>query len=64
MKSISIFAGKFQKFRAVWEDGYITNIVWDNDHYRLEGNKRSFKTLSELMEHYKGTIKTMREIKK
>lgn len=47
------------KYKAVWIDGYITNIMLDSGYYRLEGNRRAFNTLSELESYYKGKIKSM-----
>lgn len=63
MKNISIFKGEPKKLKAVWLDGYITTILWTGEHYKIEGNKRLFKTLGELTTFFKGEIKTLREIK-
>lgn len=64
MKNISIFQGKSKKLKVVWSDGYITTILWTGDYYKIEGNKRLFKTLSELAIFFKGEIKTIREVRK
>lgn len=63
MKSISIFQGKSKRLKAVWSDGYITTILWTGEYYKIEGNKRLFKTLQELTTFFKGEIKTLKEIK-
>lgn len=63
MRNISIFKGKPKRLEALFSDGYLTIILWDGDNYRLEGKQLTFKTLDELSKHYKGTIKSMREVR-
>jgi hypothetical protein len=63
MKQISIFKGKPKRLEALFSDGYLTIIIWDGNAYRLEGKQLTFNSLSDLSNHYKGTIKTMRELK-
>ena len=62
-KQISIFKNKTKKFEALFSDGHLTVIVWTGEKYRLEGKSLMFQTLDELSEYYKGTIKSIREIK-
>lgn len=50
------------KYKAVWSDGYVTNIVLDKGNYRLEGNRRTFGNIEDLQVYYKGVIKSMRLI--
>jgi hypothetical protein len=64
MKQISIFHGKPKRLEALFSDGYLTVIIWTGEAYRLEGKVMTFKTLAELAAHYKGEIKTIKEIKK
>ena len=64
MKNISIFKGKKTKLKATWSDGYITTIIFDGDLYMLEGASHRFKTLSDLTDHYNGTIITIKELRK
>ena len=63
MKQISIFKNKPKKLEALFTDGYLTVIVWTGEKYRLEGKSLMFQTLDELSKYYKGTIKSIREIK-
>lgn len=62
MKNISIFKGKPKKLEALFFDGYLTNIIWDGEKYRLEGKQLKFDTIQGLSDHYKGCIRSLREI--
>lgn len=62
-KPISIMAGKPKRIEALFSDGYLTVIVWTGSKYRLEGKSLEFDRVSELASHYKGEIKSMRELK-
>lgn len=52
-----------QKYKTVWNDGYITNILLcresDNSvFWKLEGSRHRFYSIDYLMEYYKGYVKT------